>query len=397
MDSLLVGIDVGSRCHRVAIGTPDGVLVDQFDVEHQPDSLANFFSRVEKHAHKLHLSVSVGMEGYGGWARPLDTMVIDKGWKLLNVNNLKLARFKEIFPSPAKTDAIDARKIVELMRLQPMLPQAKDVLNKVVEISKVNHDLKLLTRRRSRLVDEKIRIIGRMHPDLQSITPGLVEITGSVDNMWFLSFLTSRDNFNALIRMHKSSLMKIKGIGSKYAEAIRNWQKHSCLSKDSDIIGEMVIDDANRMLALIEKIKKIELRIESLISQSQLAKTIQSIPGFGIICSAELAGEIGTMKRFSKEDSLARYIGMAPLDNSSGRYTGAKGGKQVNRHAKTAMMTAAARHYACVSQSKAYYDKKRGEGKKHNQAVRSLGRHLSRAIWSLVKHRREYTIQCENE
>ena len=65
MDSLLVGIEVGCRCHRVAMGTPDGVLVDQFDVEHRSDSFANFFSRVEEYAHKLHLSVSVGMEGYG--------------------------------------------------------------------------------------------------------------------------------------------------------------------------------------------------------------------------------------------------------------------------------------------------------------------------------------------
>jgi hypothetical protein len=81
---------------------------------------------------------------------------------------------------------------------------------------------------------------------------------------------------------------------------------------------------------------------------------------------------------------------MAPLDNSSGLYTGAKGGKQVNRRAKTAMMTAVARHYAHTPQSKAYYDKKRGEGKKHNQAVRSLGRHVTRVIWSLVKNTRLY-------
>ncbi|MDQ7058687.1 MAG: hypothetical protein Q9N62_09760 [Ghiorsea sp.] len=36
------------------------------------------------------------------------------------------------------------------------------------------------------------------------------------------------------------------------------------------------------------------------------------------------------------------------------------------------------------------YDKKRAEGKKHNQAVRSLARHLSRVIWSLVKNKRLY-------
>ncbi|MDQ7004758.1 MAG: hypothetical protein Q9N67_07550 [Ghiorsea sp.] len=53
-------------------------------------------------------------------------------------------------------------------------------------------------------------------------------------------------------------------------------------------------------------------------------------------------------------------------------------------------MVAAARYYYHTPQSKAYYDKKRAEGKKHNQAVRSLARHLSRVIWSLVKNNRLY-------
>ncbi len=79
-----------------------------------------------------------------GGLRPLDEMVINRGWKLLNVNNLKLARYKEIFPSPAKTDAIDARKILELMRLSPLLPQAKEILNEVIPAPQVNHHMKLL-------------------------------------------------------------------------------------------------------------------------------------------------------------------------------------------------------------------------------------------------------------
>ena len=139
MESLLVGIDVGCRRHRVAVGMADGVLLDQFDPDHQPTAFSAFFSRVEKQATRRGLSVSVGMEGYGGWARPLDEMVLAKGWTLLNVNNLKLARYKEIFPSPAKTDAIDARKILELMRLRPLLPQAKAILNEVIPAPQVNH------------------------------------------------------------------------------------------------------------------------------------------------------------------------------------------------------------------------------------------------------------------
>ena len=61
--------------------------------------------------------------------------------------------------------------------------------------------------------------------------------------------------------------------------------------------------------------------------------------------------------------------------------------------AKAAMMTAVARHIDCVPESKAYYDRKRAEGKKHNQAVRALGRHLVRVIWSMLKNERDYELR----
>jgi len=393
METLLVGIDVGCRRHRVAVGMPDGTLIDQFDLDHQPASFDKFFIRVGKQAAKFSLPVSVGMEGYGGWARPLDEMVLAKGWKLLNVNNLKLARFREIFPSPAKTDAIDARKILELMRLRPLLPQAREILNEVIPAPQVNHDMKLLTRRRRQLVNERVMVVNRMYSDLQAIAPGLLEITGSVDNQWFLRFLTARDTFDQLTRIHQPSLLKIKGIGQKYAGLIRTWQKTAQLSSDVLMVGDMVMEDARRVLALADQITRIETQLKGLMPESSLARAIESITGFGLICASELAGEIGAIERFSSESALARYIGMAPLDNSSGVYTGAKGGKQVNRRAKAAMMVAVARHYMNTPQSKTYYDKKRAEGKKHNQAVRSPGRHITRVIWSLVKNNTLYKIR----
>ncbi len=49
-----------------------------------------------------------------------------------------------------------------------------------------------------------------------------------------------------------------------------------------------------------------------------------TIPGYGLVCTAELAGEIGTIARFKSEASLALYLGMATLDNSSGKYRGSK-------------------------------------------------------------------------
>jgi len=58
------------------------------------------------------------------------------------------------------------------------------------------------------------------------------------------------------------------------------------------------------------------------------------------------------------------------------------------------MMIAAMRHIEQVAASRAYYDKKRAQGKSHNQAVRCLGRQLVRVIWSMLKHGRDYELRA---
>ena len=47
---------------------------------------------------------------------------VKRGYRLYNLNNLKFARFKEIFPGAAKSDRIDARKGLELFQLSDHLP-----------------------------------------------------------------------------------------------------------------------------------------------------------------------------------------------------------------------------------------------------------------------------------
>lgn len=103
-----------------------------------------------------------------------------------------------------------------------------------------------------------------------------------------------------------------------------------------------------------------------------------------------MVGEVGHEGRFAKEASLALYLGMAPLDNSSGEFRGSKIPRQINGRAKAAMMTAVDRHRKQVPASQRYYEKKRAEGQKHNQAIRALGRHLCRIIFKMFKEQRPY-------
>jgi len=389
---LRVGVDVGSQYHSVAVGLSDGSLLEEFEIPHTAAGFGDFFSRIEGHAKRHPYPIAVAMEGYNGHVRPLDSLVRARGWPLFNVNNLKLARFKEIFPAAAKSDRIDSAKTLELFQLRDHLPMAGDVLQEVMATPEENDILKRLSRRRRRLVDERVRVVNSMHADLQAVTPGLSRITQNVANLWFLNFVTCRDDIRKLARVRRASLLKLPAIGPTYADRIQAWQNDACFGHDARLVGDMIRQDAMRILELNRQIKALEIETARIAAKSAIACQLASIPGYGSVCSAELAGEIGTIARFRSEASLALYLGMATLDNSSGKYRGSKAPKHVNARAKGAMMAAVDHHRKRVPQSQRYYDKKRAEGKKHNQAIRALGRHLCRVIFKMLSQERPYRI-----
>lgn len=392
---LRVSIDVGCYQHSVAIGLADGTLLDEFELAHDPTGFDQFFERIERHCQQHGSAVSVAMEGYNGWARPLDTLVRTRGYRLFNINNLKLARFKEIFPSAAKTDRIDARRGLELFQLREQIPTAKGVLQEVQGVPLENEKLKRLTRRRRTLVEERSRVIARLQADLQAVCPSLLAITKDTDNLWFLNLLSHGQDLEKLARLREKAILGIPAIGRKFGARIIAWQQGARFGHDVDWVGPMIVEDACRILQLRRAIKAIEATCKELMATSRIATLIDTIPGFATVCSSELAGEIGTLDRFERESSLAMYVGMANLSNDSGKVKSSKNPKHINSHAKAAMMAAVDKHRKLVPESKRYYDKKRAEGKKHNQAVRALGRHLCRVIFSMLKHDRPYQFRQE--
>ena len=228
------------------------------------------------------------MEGYNGWARPLDQQIQQRGYRLLNVNNLKLARFKEIFPAPAKNDHIDTDKMLELFQLGDTLARAKNVIQEVKPVEGIGglFDLnrcRVQARQPAGFAarDRELRgavlgwrgsamrscrltrragswwPAGRCAGPIGATWEGLTVFLDHpevMDNRWFLSFMTARKNLRQLSRLRRNSVLKIKGIGSFYADIIQpGWQKDACFSAEVLWVGEMIHNDAatSRMLELI--------------------------------------------------------------------------------------------------------------------------------------------------
>ena len=282
---LRISVDVGYRRHSVAMGLSSGEVLEEFEIDHRPEGFQEFFSRIEAQRKKRNCAVAVAMEGYNGHARPLDSLVRERGYRLYNLNNLKFARFKEIFPGAAKSDRIDARKGLELFQLSDHLPLAKEVLQEVSGTAPENEVLKRLTRRRRRLVNERVRVVNNLQADLQAVCPGLLEITNDAGNQWFLNFLVSAESLSQIARLRRSTLLKIPAVGVKTAAIIAGWQKRCHFSEEIDWVGEMIQEDARRCLELDDKVKRLEAKIAALAANSKIAKIFRSVPGFGAVCS----------------------------------------------------------------------------------------------------------------
>jgi len=263
-----VSLDVGSKRHFVALGLSTGELLKEFAIDHKLEGFNYFFEEIRKQVNKYKVDVCIAMEGFNGWSSPLDKLILEHGYRLFNMNSLKLKRFKDVFPSPAKKDSIDARKGLELFQLQDHLPLAKGVLQEVGKPSEVNERLKLLTRRRRRLVNEKVSYINNLQSDLQSLMPGILDITSSADNVWFLSFLSCAGSLEKLPTLTRKELLKVRGVGHRYAEKIQEWQQKCLLSPNVPWEQSMLLMDVERIIYLRDHIKGLEKEIEQLTMES---------------------------------------------------------------------------------------------------------------------------------
>jgi transposase len=120
--------------------------------------------------------------------------------------------------------------------------------------------------------------------------------------------------------------------------------------------------------------------------------------GIGNLLGAEfLAAAGGSLDGFASADHLAGYAGLAPTPRDSGRRTGnLHRPKRYNRQLQRVFYTSALISIQRSPASKAYYDRKRAEGKRHSQAVLALARRRVNVLWAMLRDQRTYQEQPPN-
>ena len=396
MKRLSGGIDVGSESHHIFIlDDEDNVLYNQ-KVAHKLNEFTEnikLFKQIEK---KEGGKISFALEGKNGYSNPLDRILLNQGFTLYNIDNLKLKRFREAFAGEWRDDERDSLMLSKMLKLKDYINSEKEkVFIKIEQPSPLTESLKILSRHQQTLIDEKVRLTNRLSKKLLEVCPEILKL-GKVKYKKIIAILIKYPDFSKYKKITLKSLLKIKGIGEMKAPfLLKRLNNIAYVPALTDIYKTIISSYTQRILALREEIKGIDKKLDEIGNQSKEVKHLKTIPGVATKLASRFIGEVGDIHRFPSEKQLAIYCGIACVNNDSGKVTKAKAVYKANKICKQTLITMAGCSIRSIHQCKAYYLKKRTEGKSHNHTLRCLARQLIKVIYKMLTEDRDYMVRKE--
>lgn len=159
-----------------------------------------------------------------------------------------------------------------------------------------------------------------------------------------------------------------------------------------DVPARLVAAMAKEVIDLDARIKDTDTAIEDRFRRHRLAEVITSMPGMGFRLGAEFLAAIGDPGVLASPDHLAAWAGLAPVSRDSGKRTGRlHTPTRYNISLRRVFYMSALTSIRCDPESRAYYDRKRAEGKCPVQAVICLARRRIDVLWALMRDKRTWT------
>jgi transposase len=143
--------------------------------------------------------------------------------------------------------------------------------------------------------------------------------------------------------------------------------------------------------ALLDDLRRIDAQLGDAKAKLTTAvrasgTSLTEVFGVGPVVAATVIGAVRNVSRFPDRDHFAAYNGTAPIEVSSGPRKiyrlSRRGNRRLNHAIHMAAVTQIRYHH---SPGRAYYDRKLAEGKTGKEALRSLKRQISDAIFARLQ------------
>jgi transposase len=380
MDKAWVGVDAGKEFHWAHVLDISGRELLSRKIENDEADILKLIDEALSFAEEIVWAV----DQPGGSAALLLALLWERNQRVLYVPGLTVDRARDTYRGESKTDARDACVIADQARMRPELGELEPGEDEIAE-------LQLLLARRRDLVTDQSRTIARLRETLLSLFPAL-ERALDLNSKGPLTLLTHYQTPAQLRRAgHKRVVTYlrnrgVKGSNSVARKALGAAKTQSVILPAQEVASRIVAELAEDVLALKERIAHTDEELGRRFFARPEARILTSLPGMGPILGAEFVVAVGDISAFSSADRLAAYAGLVPAARDSGKRIGnnkrMRGG---NKALKRVFYQSAFASLRSAPESRAFYECKRAEGKRHTQALIALARRRVNVLWAMLR------------
>lgn len=380
MDKVWAGIDAGKEFHWAHVLDASGTELLSRKVENDEADLLGLIDEVLALAEQAVWAV----DQPGGSAALLLALLWEREQRVVYLPGLAVDRARDAYPGESKTDARDAHVIADQARMRPGLQELTADEGELAE-------LQILLARRRDLVTDQTRTINRLREALLSSFPAL-ERTLDLNNRGALTLVSHYQRPAQIRRAGRNRITTflrkrgVQGAEALAGKALTAAKAQSVSLPAETLTARIVAELAGEILSLKENIAVLNKELKKRFFLREEAKILTSLPGVGVTLGAEFLVSAGDLSAFESADKLAAYAGLVPAAHDSGKRTGnnrrMRGG---NKALKFVFYQSAFASLRSSAESRAFYDRKRAEGKKHTQALIALARRRVNVLWAMLR------------
>jgi transposase len=308
------------------------------------------------------------------------------------VPGLVMRRAADLYPGEAKTDRRDAFVIADTGRTRRRQVHWLDTTSDELLLA-----LRVLNGFDIDLAADLVRLLNRLRDALTSISPALERAVGSrLGHAGVRALLAEHPTPTSLRNAGPAQVLAmVKTRSPRLADKITAGVTAALEAQTIKLpaeaaVGRVIAELAVELDRLHERRDALAGEIEEVFLAHPFGRLLVSLPGIGPRTGARILAEIGDGTRFADGSKLAAYAGLAPVNRQSGTTLNtATKSRRGNHRLKNAMFLAA---FASLRSpdSKAFYERKRAEGKRHNAALICLARRRCNVILAMLRTGQPY-------
>ena len=384
---VFVGVDIAKGDHYACVVTSAGAEVLARSVRNDEAAIGRLIDDAA-----VHGAVALVIDTTSSAASLLMETAARREVPVAYVTGLAMRRAADLYAGAAKTDPKDAAVLADYAR------RNADRLSWTTPSDELLVRLRILNGRDADLAADATRAANRLRDALLTVSPALERALGD-------KLATSGGARDALARWGTPTALRSAGrarirtriakrsprTADRLTDAIWGALDAQSITVTAEATwGHTITELAADLDRICERRDQLATTIEAAFMGHPLGKVLNSLCGFGPRTGARTLAEIGDPHRFADGSRLASYAGLAPVDWQSGRSAQSRKPRGGNHRLKNAMFTAAFVATQHDPDARAYYQRKRSQGKRHNAAVVCVARRRCNIILAMLKTQTPY-------